>query len=121
VHNDRNEYAGAIADWGVALNLDPDHAWTASQLAWLLATCPDGRQRDGPRAVRFARRACEAREWKDAASLATLAAAHAECGEFPDAVRRQEEAVNRASGPQKEFYAYLLRLYRSGEPYRQER
>ena len=49
-----------------------------NDLAWLLATAPDARFRDGPRAVEHATRACELSGWRDAAALDTLAAAYAE-------------------------------------------
>jgi tetratricopeptide (TPR) repeat protein len=121
VHEDRKAYALAAADWEESLRLEPNHAWTNSRLAWLLATCPDGRERHGQRAVKIAQRACELTEWKDADALASLAAAHAECGAFQDAIRQQEKAVSLTSGQQKEFYTALLNMYRTSQPYREDR
>lgn len=121
VHDDRKEYARAVADWDEALRLEPNHAWTNTRLAWILATCPDGRHRQGQRAITIARRACELTEWKDADALAALAAAHAECGEFRDAIRWQEKAVSLTPGQGRGHPLALLAMYRAGRPYREER
>jgi len=67
-------------------------------LAWLLATCPDARCRDGVQAVRLAEAAVAAVPGK-AQFLDTLAAAQAECGEFARAAataRKAEEAAGTA-------------------------
>jgi len=61
-------------------------------LAWLLATSPDPEVRDGAEAVRWARTAVE-RE-PNAARLDTLAAAHAEAGEFEDAIAAIDQAID---------------------------
>ncbi len=61
-------------------------------LAWLLATCPDARVRDGRRAVSLARHALElARAHPDLPE--TLAAAYAEAGNFELAVHWRTEAL----------------------------
>jgi hypothetical protein len=52
------------------------------ELAWLLATYPDSKSRDGSDAVRLAERACVLTERRIPALLDTLAAAYAEAGDF---------------------------------------
>jgi membrane protease YdiL (CAAX protease family)/tetratricopeptide (TPR) repeat protein len=118
VYRDRQEYSRAIADWDRSLQLAPTHSWTRAQLAWLLASCPEAQYRQGSRAVKLAKRACEETSWKDANALGALAAAHAECGTFREAIRWQEMALMHVPAEEKEFYTYLLDCYRAGEPYR---
>src|SRR5207302_3625812 len=89
-------YAGAFADLGEALRLNPEYAAAHNNLAWYRATCPDPAFRDGGLAVRHARRACELSGWGSPVFLSTLAAAHAEAGEFDQAVRWGREGVERA-------------------------
>jgi tetratricopeptide (TPR) repeat protein/membrane protease YdiL (CAAX protease family) len=115
---DRGQHELAIADWTQALKLEPRHAWTHNALAWLWATCPEAKHRQGRKAVEQATKACELTQWKEADYLTTLAAAHAECGQFPEAVRRQEEALRLASAAQKAGCAALLRQFQEGRPYR---
>ncbi len=64
-------------------------------------------------------RACELTEWKDATSLDTLAAAHAEAGDFDSAVRRQTEAIALLSdAEEKKDFGERLKLYRDRKPFR---
>ncbi len=59
IYYDLHQYDKAIADYSKAIELDPRDAVSASQLAWLLATCPNSKLRDPGRAVQLARRAIE--------------------------------------------------------------
>ncbi len=79
--------------------MEPDAA-TLSRIAWLLATCPQAELRDCARAVDLASHACAITEYLHARSLAALAAAHAECGNWSQAVRRAERTIEvaRAEG-----------------------
>lgn len=90
--------------------------------AWLLATSPEAAVRDGKRAVALARRACEQAKWQDPASIDTLAAALAEMGDFPEAMRLQERALalDSLSAQERMAYESRLRLYRSKKSFRQE-
>jgi tetratricopeptide (TPR) repeat protein len=114
-------YAKAIADLDEAVRIDPGDSEAQNNLAWIRATCPDARYRDGRRAVESATKACELTGRKNAAYLATLAAACAEAADFDAAVKWQTRA--NALGPEAEEAqgAARLGLYRAKKPYRQTR
>jgi tetratricopeptide (TPR) repeat protein len=116
----RGHYPDAIADFAHAQELDPKNPFALNGMAWLRATCPDERFRDGAKAVEDATRACELSDWKSAAYLDTLAAAYAEAGNFAKAIEWQNKALVLAS---EELQAQLrahLELYQSGKPYRED-
>jgi serine/threonine-protein kinase len=102
-----------------ALKRDPRNAATFNQLAWVWSTCPDPDVRNGERARECATRACELTEWGEPSFLDTLAAACAECGEFDDAMKWQEKAVDLVEDADRRAdYRSRLELYRDGKPAR---
>jgi membrane associated rhomboid family serine protease len=66
-----------------------------NQIAWLLATAPDPRMRDGKTAVVLARRACSLAPRPIPALLDTLAAAYAETGNWAGAERIERHAISQ--------------------------
>lgn len=69
--------------------------------------------RNGPRALECATRACELSEWSVPGFVDSLAAAHAELGQFNEAIRWQEKAVSLAADPEESAdYETRLELYR---------
>jgi tetratricopeptide (TPR) repeat protein len=102
----------------------PDSPRMLDEVAWLLATYPDSRSRDGAEAVRLAEHACDLSQRKIPALLDTLAAAYAEAGDFPRAMSVAEEALNRArsSGDNDavKLSESILASLRENFPYRQE-
>src|SRR5262249_21879307 len=95
------------------------HADARNSLAWLLAAGPD-RVRDGKQAVEHAARACELTAWKDPGCIATLAAAHAEAGDFDRAVEFQRKALAFPAYEKEAGKAgrERLHLYERKMPYR---
>jgi Flp pilus assembly protein TadD len=95
-----------------------------NELAWLLATFPNPSARDGQEAVRLAERACVMTNRTDPPLLATLAAAHAEKGNFPNAINTARNALTlaRSTGDVKtaELAENLLAAFQSNQPYREE-
>ena len=116
----RHDYAGARDDFDEALWLDPAAASICSDAAWLLATCPDGEYRDGPRATQLAALACELAERPKAAYYLTLGAAYAECGDFATALMCQDKAIDLDPGAGDIVMGLkAAMLYRRGRPYQQ--
>jgi len=101
-----------------ALRLEPDNYRAWNHMAWLLATCPDAQVRDGKRAVELAERASWTTGYEDSAALDTLAAAYAELGDFDEAIRWQEKAVQLAPDHKVDRLRGRLEIYRSGKPFR---
>jgi tetratricopeptide (TPR) repeat protein len=113
----QRQYERALADCREATRLDSRNADAHECLAWLLATCPEARLRNGQEAVAHALRA-EKLGGKAVRFLNTLAAAHAENSQFADAVRFQEQAMTLAPSEQKAELDLRLGLYRAKKAYR---
>src|SRR5262249_1140316 len=116
---ERKEWQAALENFEAALRAAPDNPFACNNLAWMLATCPDEKLRDGLRAVALARQACQATEEKHAFCLGTLAAALAETGAFAAATCRQEQGPELYPEEEKPAGQARLELYRAGQPYRE--
>jgi tetratricopeptide (TPR) repeat protein len=120
---ERYEYEKAIADYGQAIQLDPGNEEAYNNYAWVLATCPKPGLRDGKKAVEYATRACELSQWKECASLDTLAAAYAEAGDFDNAVKWENQclqAPNLTDAIATDAKTRLA-LYQSHKPYHESK
>jgi tetratricopeptide (TPR) repeat protein len=115
----KGEWANALRDALEAVRRGPDQPQAMNILAWIRATCPDDSIRNGSQAVELATRACELSEFRDAGCLDTLAAAHAENGDYEQAIAFVSQAIDRAGHDeeQKEF-ARHLDCFREGNPFR---
>lgn len=104
-----------------ALRWKPDDAEKLNNLAWIRATTPEAKFRDGPEAVRLAERACDLTHFKTAVLVGTLAAAYAESGRFEDAVTTAQQAAALAMDAGQNELAEtnfrLAKLFRSGQPF----
>jgi Tfp pilus assembly protein PilF len=112
----------AQASYRGALRENPDLWQAANNLAWSLATSPRPKLRDGTESLRWAAHAAELTGHANPGVLDTLAAAHAETGDFDAAIAVAEKAIElaRAAG-QSELVAQLegrLKLYRIRWPFR---
>jgi len=115
------QFKRAQDDFVAAVRLgarDPD---VLNNAAWFRATCPDPAFRNGKEAVDLASRACQLDKWKDADQIDTLAAAHAEAGNFAEAERYQLKALSLLSADEalRSKFQARLKQYRAKQPVRQ--
>ena len=116
----KGDYDRAIADLNKALEIHPRHANACNVLAWISATCPDARYRDGAKAVELAQKAVELVP-QYYGFLDTLAAAYAEAGRFDDAITAQEKVVALVKKDKtEELTEFIERLssYKARKPWR---
>jgi Flp pilus assembly protein TadD len=115
------QYDKAIADFTQALQLNPQDASCYNNLAWLQATCPDARYRDGKKALANAAKACQLDGGKNWNYLSTMAAACAENGDFDTAADWQTKAIALAAEASGAEQARArLQLYKANKPYRED-
>jgi tetratricopeptide (TPR) repeat protein len=116
----KGEYDKAIADFNEAIRLDPKLSVFWNRRAWLESTCPDAKYRDGKKAVEDATKACELDGWDHWNHLDTLAAAYAEAGDFPNAVKWEEKAIELVPDKSQGKLRAHLDLFKAHKPYREE-
>ena len=119
IYQKKGDYARARKLYEQAVAAQPDKIEAHNALAWLLATCPDEKVRNGAAAVKSAQRACEMTHYKAIELLDTLAAAYAEAGNFDKAVHWQQKSLDAASDDQKTEFDQRLKLYQAKKPYHQ--
>jgi tetratricopeptide (TPR) repeat protein len=116
----KGDYKRAADEYAAILNLRPYDVLALNNMAWLRATCPEAALRDGGEAVKLAKRVCELAGTREGMFLDTLAAAHAEAGDFAAAVKNQELALED-NGYTRKYGADAQKrpqLYKDKKPYR---
>ena len=112
----------AVAEYKTALKLLPEWDAVLNNLAWLLATHPNPDIRDGVEAQRLAQQACSLTSQTNLWYLHTLAAAHAEKGDFNQAIATAEVVRRLAAATGEtnliETASHRLELYKKGRPLR---
>ena len=119
----RDEVAAACTQYREAIRLRPDWVEALNNLAWLLATHPEARFRDGKQALELAARGLALTHTNDAKLLDTLGGALAEAGRFPeaiDAARTAARLAQASGGAQlvREIEAHQ-QCYERGQPFRE--
>ena len=119
----RDEVAEASRHFRAAVRLKPDWVEALNNCAWLLATQPDARFRDGEQAVALAAHAVALTRTNDAKLLDTLGGALAEVGRFPEAVDAARTATRLAQASGAAQLAQEIEAHRQsyerGQPVRE--
>ncbi len=139
IYEELGKYSLALADYDRIASITPaslplTRAFAHNSRAWLRATCPDASFRNGKQAVADTKSACNEASWSEPAYMDTLAAAHAEAGDFDSAVRFEQRAIKsvheetwaikdperRRAFHERQFARYQRRLaaYERHQPWR---
>jgi tetratricopeptide (TPR) repeat protein len=125
------EHAKAIGDYERAIELAPEDDTILNNFSWVLATSPHDELRNGTRALELAEKACEVTDYEEPHILSTLAAAHAELGDFEKArewsakaveIGEQQAEAEEEPGPAAEQLVQLkaeLESYKQDKPWRE--
>lgn len=112
----------AVEQYREVLARAADYVPSLCGLSWLMSTHPDARMRDGKASLKLALEAARL-DGSNPNVLNTLAAAYAEAGRFPEAVRTAEQAEKLARNAGllgfTQQISSRLQLYRRGEPARE--
>jgi tetratricopeptide (TPR) repeat protein len=121
------DQAAAADDYKEALSTmeknSRERSGLLNNLAWLLATSPEDALRDGQESVRLGTEACELTEYKEPHILSTLAAGYAEIGNFEEAKKWSNKAVELGatqSHDQLEQLQNERKSYEEGKPWREK-
>src|SRR5205807_395258 len=100
--------AEAMADFGRALQLDPDRADLCNRLAWSSITDP-APQQNLETALRLARRAVDLApsQWQ---YWNTLGVAHYRLRHYPDAIAALDRSLRESNGQMAAFDLYFLAM-----------
>ncbi len=121
----RGDLSESARESRTALRIAPNSAAPANDLAWILATHPDPRERNGAEAIALLEPLLATPSVATPALLDALAAAYAEVGRFEAAVATASRAAALARAAGQPPIAAIIEsrraLYASGQPFRQSR
>lgn len=118
----QKKYKECIDDYQKIIQFSLFDAETTINLAWLLATCPDDTIRDGKKAKHYLNQMDSMVEGiKSVALFETMAAVSAETGDFDNAVKEQQQAIDLAMKEMKPVTSLKERLlhYQQKKPFRE--
>ena len=113
---------GAMRDYIQVLRINPGYIEAFNSMAWIMATSPDDRLRDGRRAVAYAEKAV-GNSSPDINFLDTLAAAYAEAGRFEEAIAIENRIISLLAAARQTdaitMHVQRMNRYEEGRPYRE--
>ena len=113
------DFLEAINNYEKAINVDSTYEPALNSLAWLQATCRNDEIQNIDLAVKNAISACELTNWENWEFLGTLAAIYSLSGNYEEAVKWQEKAIELMPEDSledwKSNFEYRLNLYKSPE------
>jgi tetratricopeptide (TPR) repeat protein len=116
----QGKFKEAIGQMKRSLEIEPNNPDAKSDMAWILATCPDSNMRNPSEAIRLAQEACIATNYKKASKLDTLGAAYASAGRFAEAIEAAQKALSLVDKSQPGLLKTIqghLDLYKTSRPY----
>lgn len=124
IYSAEGKYAEAMKEFNDAIAQGDRSTPGYNAAAWLMATCPDEKFRDGAKALEYAEKACEIAKWRADWNIDTLAAVCAESGKWEDAVSYENQAIkvgtaNKQDAKTLKGYADRAALYAQKKPYRE--
>lgn len=117
-HAGLGEYQKAIDRYQQVLKLVPGATHVLNHWAWLEATCKDPRFRNADKALEHVRQAIKLSKSRERDYFLTLAAAHAEKGDFTAARKALKRAGPLAGKPEKALLAPMKEAFDAGKPFR---
>ena len=112
------QWSSAVGAYEQAIKTDKNNLKAFNNLAWILATAPEDKIRDGKRAITLSKQAIVLSGKRASFLLETLAAAFAENGEFELAVEAQRLAIKDAPASSYKELRSRQSVYEKGLPYR---
>jgi tetratricopeptide (TPR) repeat protein len=114
------KYKESLRDYDEAASIENHEFWSKPSKTYLLAACPNEKFRDGKTAVKLASRCCQKTGMENARYLMLMAIAHAECGDFTQAVSLAKKSIEKAdpSFPWLDDYKKRLKLFEEKKPFR---
>jgi len=100
----------AVAQWQETLSVDPNNLDAHCNLAWVLATSPSSSIRNGPMALEHAQRALLLSDGKNAKIWRLVAAAYAEVGRFPEAIKAAQDGLASAEADDDSALVHTLKM-----------
>ena len=114
------QYDKAVETFEKNLELNPESPTALNNYSWFLSTIPQDSYRDGKKALELALKAAQATDYKESFILSTLAAAYAEIGDFENALKFAQKALELVKDEkQKEELKNELESYKQNKPIRE--
>ncbi|MDR0336232.1 MAG: tetratricopeptide repeat protein [Planctomycetaceae bacterium] len=119
-----NRHSEAVKVLETVVQVDAEDEVSINNLSWILSTSPIESIRNGKRALELAEKASQLTDYKKAYILSTLAAAHAELGNFDKAIEWSQKSIEYAKDDENvneriEELQKELESYKQKKPFRE--